>query len=286
MANPATSSKKTCPHPNPSDNRTLEWVRAGDLEIDTDYQRDYNENHGRRLTGEFDTRRLGAITVFRRLDGSMWIVEGQHRWRTALDLFGEDYLLPALVISHGTREDEAFAWGANKRHKGTRGHEEHKADVMAEDPTAMEIEKILHNEGLDVGGSSGAYRIQGVKAIYEIHEQYGAGMLTAVLQIMPKAFGYDKKTWTASIMVGVAKFLSIYPSANHDQVAKALTRAVPKGRDVTATEVMHSMKRIVDTEKAKDPSAKNKADVTTALCDVLFTQYNFRYSKKLKKVVV
>src|SRR5215468_5920774 len=52
---------------------------AADLKVDINVQRAFDQKHAARMEAEWDTRFIGTLIVSRREDGSLYIIDGQHR---------------------------------------------------------------------------------------------------------------------------------------------------------------------------------------------------------------
>lgn len=63
---------------------SLEWLAVGQLQIDSAYQRACDGPKSRALIGKMIRRWEWALcqplVVTRRLDGSLFVIDGQHRW--------------------------------------------------------------------------------------------------------------------------------------------------------------------------------------------------------------
>jgi len=91
------------------------WVSVGELHYDWltwdengyphGYQKPLDELRVERYVNEYDPHLLGVITVSRRTDGSLWVIDGQHRCAVCHRL-GKSVVL-AAIYSHLDPETEA-----------------------------------------------------------------------------------------------------------------------------------------------------------------------------------
>lgn len=96
--------------PMAGDPPTLEWLPLGRLQVDTAYQRGIDTPQSRRIlvsmVKRWDWRLCQPLNVSRRADGTLFIVDGQHRLEGAR-MRGDVPHLPCVVTSHTDTADEA-----------------------------------------------------------------------------------------------------------------------------------------------------------------------------------
>jgi hypothetical protein len=89
---------------------TLEWIAVERLAIDESYQRATDGPHSRKLIGRisqcWNWHLCQPLVLSRRLDGSLFVIDGQHRLSAAI-VRGDIPHLPCVVVSGQSGEDEA-----------------------------------------------------------------------------------------------------------------------------------------------------------------------------------
>jgi hypothetical protein len=136
---------------------TLEWVAIGRLRVDETYQRMTEGSHSRRIivgmTKCWDWRLCQPLNVSRREDGSMWVVDGQHRLAGARER-GDIPHLPCVVTHHEGTADEAFTFVAlnQKRQKLSQG-DVFNAMLAAGDQDAARVAHLVERAGLSFARS-------------------------------------------------------------------------------------------------------------------------------------
>lgn len=83
----------------------FEWVDKSALQIDRSYQRQVSKERISRLSQEWSWVSCGCLIVCMRPDGTLWVVDGQHR-KLAADKKADIRQLPCMIFS-GDRDIEA-----------------------------------------------------------------------------------------------------------------------------------------------------------------------------------
>jgi hypothetical protein len=85
-----------------------EWIVANDIRVDTQYQRPINIAHVRKIANEFDERAFGVILVSERADGSVYVIDGQHRLAAVKSMGRGGSEIPCHVYRGLSVGDEAL----------------------------------------------------------------------------------------------------------------------------------------------------------------------------------
>jgi hypothetical protein len=152
MARPATTRLKT----NPPLGRppVLEWLAPAELNVDETYQRsleaDTSQTLIRKIAVFWDWGLCQPVNVARRADGSLWIVDGQHRHAAAI-MRGDIPHLPCVVQSFRDRGEEAAAFVAlNKQRRALNAVDVFKASLAAGDQDAAAVMSCITDAGLSI----------------------------------------------------------------------------------------------------------------------------------------
>jgi hypothetical protein len=156
MSRAATARLKT----NPPVGRppVLEWIAPDEMQVDEFYQRSLTNETAvaliRRIAQFWDWSLCQPINVARRADGSLWIVDGQHRHAAAL-MRGDIPHLPCVITSFADRGAEAAAFVAlNKQRRALNGVDVFKAALVAGDQDAIAVMSIITDAGLTIAPHS------------------------------------------------------------------------------------------------------------------------------------
>lgn len=152
MSRPATSRLKV--NPPLGKPPVLEWVAPADLNVDETYQRslesDTSQTLIRKIAAFWDWGLCQPVNVARRADGSLWIVDGQHRHAAAV-LRDDVQHLPCVIQSFPTRGDEAAAFVAlNKQRRALNAVDIFKASLAAGDEDAATVMQLISDAGLSI----------------------------------------------------------------------------------------------------------------------------------------
>lgn len=191
------------------------------------YQRNLTETKVRKIMREYDPLILGLPELSRRADGSLFVIDGQHRITAIMRMDGDvSPLISAVVWTGLTPEQEAekFAKSQDSRNRSAMLPESlHNAMVYARDLQAKRIEDVVHANGYRIGPGEEGRRIRAVKNLYDIEERYGADMLDAVLTVIASAWGREAHP-EGPLMSGVALFIGMFPDAKLNDLIRRVSK--------------------------------------------------------------
>lgn len=175
----------------------LEWVSPERLAVDPEYQRGLEARSSQSLIKNiakfWDWRLCQPLNVARRGDGSLWVVDGQHRLEGA-KLRGDIAHLPCVVMNQDSREQEAQVFvSLNRRRRPLNSVDVFKADIVAGKPDATAVNDLIAAAGLRIAPHSNytawkpgmLYCIPGIASSYRRH---GKDVTLAALTAIAKAF--------------------------------------------------------------------------------------------------
>jgi hypothetical protein len=191
-----------------------EFVVASAIQVDRTYQRGLSMSRVKRYVKEFDEFLASGIKCSRRADGSLYVIDGQHRIAAWMLARGNDVLIPVDVIEGLTVEDEARLFSRQNDRVGVNSIDSHKAKVAAGDPLHIAMQALLDKHGLDVDITSGSLqehrRFAGVNTLREIIEQRGVEHADEVIAIAVAGLTRKKTPVTAIQMHGIHALLLRY----------------------------------------------------------------------------
>lgn len=131
---------------------TLEWIAVERLEVDESYQRSVDGARSRAIiaamTRLWDWRLCQPLTVVRRDDGSLLIIDGQHRW-TGAKARGDIPHLPCVVSRDIDTAGEADMFVAlNTRRRQLTQHEIFNAALASGSEAAAQVGQLVTEAGL------------------------------------------------------------------------------------------------------------------------------------------
>jgi hypothetical protein len=190
------------------------YARVGDLQVDHSYQRpeDQAKINGWVANG-FDPFAFGMLILSKRSDGSLFIVDGQNRNAMLRQMGWEDQLVPALVLTGLSVEQEARIFRVtNQERKALTQLSLFQARLVEGDPVAVDINAILTQAGLRItaGGSKTAFAA--VKAAERVYTDSGPVVFRNAISILASSphLASDRQAVSGDMLLAVAIVLVEY----------------------------------------------------------------------------
>ena len=206
-------------------------IKPCDLHIDHSYQRQLDGTRITAMALEFHPERIGVPVCSKRRDGTLWILDGQHRVALLKCMELEDE--PILVEYHEdmTVREEAREFDALNA-KGIMGRlpvhvlSRFQARLVGAYATEVAVNRILHNLGLHLAMGKGGTAICAVQAVEWVHEYNNN--LAAVLTIL-RDWGASEQgaVFDRTLIKGVSNFLHHYPQVNTKHLLSRLQTRAP-----------------------------------------------------------
>lgn len=183
----------------------MQKILASRLSVDHSYQREVNAGWARRIARSLDLDALGVIWVSRRTDGSLWVVDGQHRIEALREHgFEDEWTLDCRVHEGLSIEDEARLYRLLNRQKKSTPWDDFKAGLAHHDQRCMDIDAIADSVGLAVSGFAGDGRICCVATLNKIYDRYGGKILHKALEWVTAAWGGTASAVEKDLVNGLA----------------------------------------------------------------------------------
>ncbi len=213
MSRPATSRLKV--NPPVGKPPVLEWIAPADLLVDETYQRsleaDTSQTLIRRIASFWDWGLCQPVNVARREDGSLWIVDGQHRHAAAL-LRDDIPHLPCVVQSFRNRGEEAAAFVAlNKQRRALSAVDVFKASLAAGDQDAAAVMQVITDAGLSLARHQNYVawkpgQLYCIPTIQGGYRRHGRVVVSASLCALSEAFEGQVLNTAAHLLEGLLLF--------------------------------------------------------------------------------
>jgi hypothetical protein len=196
---------------NQSFSTKFEKVKLNELEVDRAYQRPITAKM-ERMGQNWNDEIVGVITLSRREDGTLWILDGQNRVGAAM-MAGRE-TLDADVREGLTLEQEAELFDRlNSTHTNVTAIDRFKARKVYNDPEALDIEAIVKSHGGTIAEKLGTRgsddnSIRAVASLNRIYRKAGRGGLDHILKIITQAWGgIDYETTNELTLGGIYEFI-------------------------------------------------------------------------------
>jgi len=193
---------------------TIEEIRVSDLEVDPSYQTGLNVGWIKKTAPHFDRKEIRIITVSIRADGKRIIVDGQHRVALMIELGLQAELIRCEVFKGLSVAEEAHKFLILNNNRSKRPLDRYRAALVAGEPEAVGIDRILRKLGLKASDQNGAGYVRGIAHIQRIYRgarianaAQGAHALETTLTIMRDAWGMDHKNFKSAIIEGLGLIL-------------------------------------------------------------------------------
>lgn len=203
---------------------TMEEIDVRDV-LTAAYQRDIREHKIRKMLREgWKPLKARAIELSRREDGSVFVVDGQHRivGITRMKPHTNPPYLQRVVMWHNLtpeQEAEMFAESQTPENRTAVLPEERHNAMLMYDKQAVRIDTMLAEVGFHIGKDGAGRRVKAVKELYRIDDAYGADMLRAALQFIVLSWGTGTAP-EAPLLGGIAVFMAMYPDANYNNLSR------------------------------------------------------------------
>jgi hypothetical protein len=196
---------------------TLEWRPVGELRIAPSYQRSIQAANSqtliRRIAMFWDWGLCQPLAVAKRADGSLMVVDGQHRLEAAR-LRGDVPHLPCVITCYANEGDEAAAFVAlNQQRRPLTALDLFKAAVAAEDETALAITRLLAEAGLLLAPHTNYTfwkpgMLANIARIRECYRVNGEKITGGALEAVARGFQGQVLRFIGTIFPGIVGFLA------------------------------------------------------------------------------
>ena len=193
----------------------LEWVDPVRLNIDESYQRSLesktSQNLIGKLAGNWNWDLCEPLQVARRADGSLWIVDGQHRHAAAM-LRGDIPHIPCVIKQFDSRTDEAATFVALNRQRRPLGAVDvFRAALAAGDEDAQVIMQVISDAGLSIARHQNyiawkAGQLYCVPTIRRGYKRHGRIVVSAALCALSEAFENQVLQFAGQMVEGLIAF--------------------------------------------------------------------------------
>ena len=192
---------------------SLENHRIGDLNVDPAYQRSIEGGQSKSLIRKiamfWDWALFHPLSVARRADGSLWVIDGQHRLAAAR-LRRDLYDLPCVVGPSRSLADEAASFVAmNIQRRAMTKLDLFKAAVAGEDSQAGAIMAALAEAGLSVAPHSNftAWKpgmLANIGGIENAWRRHGGRVTRTALRALAEGLDGQVLRYAGTIFPGIA----------------------------------------------------------------------------------
>lgn len=197
----------------------FERIRAGELSIDPKVQRKLTPGRSRKIAREFDPIKLGVFLVSRRSDGSLIVIDGQHRLAAINELAMSDLPVNCEVYEKLAIHEEASLFTGRNDSQKPSPFDRFDKGLIARDPQCVRINSTLANHQFKVTAGKTTNGVCAVNALIAL-DNYGGDILDRTIRIVRAAWPMDADAVEGNILRAVGLVLSKYPDAVDDNRMK------------------------------------------------------------------
>lgn len=207
--------------------KNIQSVEIEHLRIDPAYQRDYKSKRAEAIGRSWNDDQAQVITVSKRDDGKLYVIDGQHRTHGAR-IAGKSHL-DAEVHEGLTVEQEAELFDRlNTGRSFVNALERFRARLVYGEPEATEINKIVQEFGGAVAEKIGRKNsndmsVRSIAALERIYNAGGPDLLREILALIRDAWGgIDYITTNEYTLGGLRQLMVKQPKLNRDRLVERL----------------------------------------------------------------
>lgn len=241
-------------------------VAVGALRIEPRYQRPLDSRRVKKMAEGLDPSQLGVVEVHRRPDGTLVVLDGQHRARAVLDFRGAEAVIMAHIVEGLTVEQEAERFLAlNRERVALTGYALWRARLAAGDPVVGDVETVVSQAGLRTGQEEQDGVVRAVSALEAVLKAHGPEVLRDTLALVVAAFGRGADSFRGDVLRGVAVVLDVYGDAGSLAAGLDVDLLARKLSTVTATQLV---------ARAQAARAVQSGTLTRLIAQSIVTLYN------------
>jgi hypothetical protein len=198
-----------------------EEVLVSNLTIDRRVQRTgLNLPKVERMVKKFNPSSLGVVTVSRRKDKSMIVIDGQHRWEATRRVTDNEGLLLCHVFEGLELAEEAQMFLDLNDTSKPPVIDQFKVSLQADSPggeEAREISRILLQYGWKVSATAADGNVNAVQAISKIYrlsleKEADPNLLAMTFLVVTRAWGTNRMAGQAPMVEGIGRMFAEYGS--------------------------------------------------------------------------
>jgi hypothetical protein len=191
----------------------LRWLRLDEMFVDLSYQRTLDAPQSQTLIRQiamfWNWDYCQPLTVAKRPNGALMIVDGQHR-HAAAKLRGDIEALPCVVATYANVGDEAATFVAlNRIRRPLTALDLFKAALAADDPEAKAVLAAIEDAGLRLASSTNlltlkAGAISNIGGLLRCHRNRGEPVLRTALATLAASYPGEVLQYAGTLFPGLS----------------------------------------------------------------------------------
>lgn len=202
-----------------------EWVAIEELQIDPAYQREPNPARVKKIAENFDRALAGVLLVNKRTNGSLFVMDGQHRLE-AMKLRKYDMALCNVYQGLTQAQEASIYHTADTQTSKLTALDAFRAKLIAQDAEALDIRRIVEKNGLRIyiqreGTHPGKKRpsttIWAIATLQDIYQKDKGKLLDATLELARLSWPGEGEVFKDKFLLGLAHFHQKYQGEYRQQ---------------------------------------------------------------------
>lgn len=201
---------------------STQWITVNELTLDPTYQRAIDKGFVNRCVKNFNPEAVGHLVVSRRSDGTVVVVDGQHRTEIMKRVGWGDQRVECQVHDNLTVEQEAALFDLLNTKRSVTPTDRFRARLVAGDPASNDIAAIVERSGLAVP------QVRAVGVLQNIYGSNGSSnpaLLERTLGVTTGAWGPTDDAVMGPVMNGVAAVLGRYDNLDDAKLTSRLAKS-------------------------------------------------------------
>ena len=205
----------------------FEKIPIKNLVSNQNYQRNLSQSHITRAAANFDLYQINPVKVSRR-DGVNYVFNGQHTIEiVALVSGSRDTPVWCMIYDDLVYEHEADIFANQQKFvKPLQPYEVFMANLEAGNDDQLIIRDLVESYGLSIGIRKAPCVICAVSTLELVYQKYGYHVLSRVLRLCVGTWEGDMNSFSANIINGITKLISVFGDQLNDEVFKEKIGAI------------------------------------------------------------
>lgn len=205
----------------------FEKIPIKNLVSNQNYQRNLSQSHITRAAANFDLYQINPVKVSRR-GGVNYVFNGQHTIEiVALVSGSRDTPVWCMIYDDLVYEHEADIFANQQKFvKPLQPYEVFMANLEAGNDDQLIIRDLVESYGLSIGIRKAPCVICAVSTLELVYQKYGYHVLSRVLRLCVGTWEGDMNSFSANIINGITKLISVFGDQLNDEVFKEKIGAI------------------------------------------------------------
>jgi hypothetical protein len=257
---------------------SIEQIGLAEVVIDPKVQRDLSDSRAQRIADDFNEQGFGVPVISRRTDGTLVVIDGQHRIEGARRAGRGNDVVPMEVFNGLTLQEEAALFRYRNSTKQPTPVDTFKVALIERRADEVSIARIIGAYGwrVDTAGSRGTTQaVAALRTVYakdkDRHGISTGATLDMTVKVLTGAWGTGHNSLAAAVLLGTGAVVFRYSSRlDVPMLSKALELGWTKPENL-----------MTQARSWKDASG---GTIENAAANVITNAYNKRVRAEKKKL--